>query len=49
MKEFDIKDVPILLGLVLLCTGLAYYDWRIAAIVTGVILLVIGTIGSWRQ
>ena len=48
MKRFDVNDILWLAGLVLLLVGLAYYDWRIAAIVAGVILLTLGIIGSVR-
>ena len=41
-------DVLALLGLGLLATGLAAYDWRLAAIVVGVLLLVMGVWSAVR-
>ena len=52
MKEprepFDGTDTLIVVGLMLLAAGLAAYDWRIAAVVTGVILMMIGLVVAVR-
>lgn len=41
-------DFLALLGLGLLAAGLAAYDWRLAAIVVGVLLLVVGVWSAVR-
>lgn len=42
MSKFDMADGLVVLGLALLCGGLAAYDWRISLIVCGAVLLAIG-------
>lgn len=42
MKRVDLSDALIVVGLAMLGGGLAAYDWRVALIVCGVILLAIG-------
>lgn len=46
--SLDIGDAAALLGLVLLAIGLASYDWRLALIVVGILLLSAAVIGAWR-
>lgn len=44
--------VPLLLvvvGFAALATGLGFYDWRIAAIVTGLVLIVVGLFVEWED
>lgn len=38
-----VRDALIIAGLAAIGTGLYFYDWRIAAIVVGAIVVVIGT------
>ena len=45
MKRIDGSDVMTILGLALLCGGLAAFDWRLALIACGVVLLALGLIG----
>jgi len=44
MKRIDLVDVIVFVGLGLLAGGLAAYDWRLALVVCGAVLL---TIGLW--
>ena len=43
-----IGDVMAMAGYILLATGLAAYDWRLATIVAGAILLIIGLYAAAR-
>lgn len=43
-----LTDVLIVVGLLLLGVGLAAYDWRLAAVVLGAIVLLCGLVGAWR-
>jgi hypothetical protein len=48
MKRIDIDafDLMTVIGLALLCGGLAAYDWRLALIACGLVLLVLGLAGA---
>lgn len=35
------------MGLVMLGAGLGGYDWRLALVVLGALLLVLGLVGAW--
>ena len=48
-NRFDLSDLLIILGLGLLCGGLACYDWRLALIVSGAVLLGIGLRAAERR
>jgi hypothetical protein len=45
-NRFDFSDVLIILGLGLLCGGLACYDWRLALVVGGAVLLALGLVAA---
>lgn len=49
LDGLDGSDVLVVVGLALLCGGLAAYDWRIAIIVCGVLLLAIGLTALLRR
>lgn len=49
MSKFDLSDVVFLVGLVLLAIGLAAYDWRLALVVCGALLLILGLWGTYRR
>ena len=44
----DLSDVMLVLGVILLGAGLAAYDWRLALVVLGVLLLIGGFVTAWR-
>lgn len=48
MTRIDVSDVLVIVGLAMLAGGLGAYDWRLALVVCGVILLVFGLIGVLR-
>lgn len=48
MKRLDASDVWVALGLAAIAVGLGSYDWRIAAVVVGVLVLAIGLVASLR-
>ena len=48
-NRFDFSDLLILLGLALLCGGLAFYDWRLALVVGGAVLLALGLTAAVRR
>lgn len=49
MKEDAVPDLMIVLGLALLAGGLAAYDWRLALVVCGLVLLLLGLAGAMRR
>lgn len=42
LKDVDLVDVMIVLGLVMIGAGLGAWDWRVALVVCGALLLVLG-------
>lgn len=42
MKRIDGSDLMTILGLALLCGGLRSFDWRLALIACGLVLLLLG-------
>ena len=46
MKRIDGSDVMTIIGLALLCGGLAAFDWRLALIACGLVLLLLGLAGG---
>ena len=48
MKNFTLPDLMLVLGLVCLVGGVAAFDWRMALIVFGVLLLAGGVVGLTR-
>jgi hypothetical protein len=48
-NRFDFSDLLIIVGLSLLCGGLACYDWRLALIIGGVVLLALGLVAAERR
>ena len=48
MKRFDSSDGWVALGVAAIAAGLGAYDWRIAAVVVGVLVLAIGLVASMR-
>lgn len=49
MKRVDGSDVMTSIGLALLCGGLAAFDWRLALIACGLVLLLLGLAGAMRR
>lgn len=49
MKRLDGSDVLTIFGLALLCGGLAAYDWRLALIACGLVLLGLGLAGAIKR
>lgn len=49
MSTIDEGDVAGVVGLVLVGVGLAAYDWRLALVVVGLILLGLAVVGAWRD
>ena len=47
--DVDLIDGMIMLGLVLLGVGLGAYDWRLALVVCGALLFVLGVVTGWRR
>ena len=48
MKAVSLPDVLLVAGLLLLVSGIAAFDWRLALIVGGVLLLAGGVAGMVR-
>lgn len=46
--DFDLMDGMIMVGLVMLGVGLGAYDWRLALVVCGALLFVLGVAMGWR-
>lgn len=42
MRRWDVTDAMVMLGLAMVGAGLGGYDWRLALVVCGAVLLVIG-------
>ena len=49
MKHVDFSDLVVIIGLALLAGGLAAFDWRVAAVVVGLVMLVLGLVGAVRR
>lgn len=49
LKDIDLVDVMIVLGLVMIGAGLGAYDWRLALVVCGSLLIAFGLWAGWRQ
>ena len=49
MKRIDASDVMTIIGLALLCGGLAAFDWRLALVACGMVLLVLGLAGALKR
>ena len=41
-SRIDVRDVMVVVGFVMLAGGLGGYDWRLAAVVCGTVLLAMG-------
>jgi hypothetical protein len=48
MGKLDIIDGLIMVGLVMIGAGLGAYDWRLALVVCGFLLLALGVWFGWR-
>jgi hypothetical protein len=48
MKNFDMRDAFYVVGLAAVCVGVGAYDWRLAAIVGGSVLLASVVLPSLR-
>lgn len=48
MRRIDLSDVMVIVGLALLAGGLGAYDWRLACVVCGLVLLALGLMGALR-
>jgi hypothetical protein len=44
----DLVDALIMIGLVMIGAGLGAYDWRLALVVCGFLLLALGVWFGWR-
>lgn len=49
MKRVDLADLVVVVGLALLAGGLAAFDWRVAMVSVGLVLLVLGLAGAVRR
>lgn len=49
MKRIDGSDVLTIFGLALLCGGLTAFDWRLALIACGLVVLLLGLVGAMRR
>jgi type IV secretory pathway VirB2 component (pilin) len=49
VKADAVPDLMIVLGLALLAGGLAAFDWRLAMVVCGLVLLLLGLVGAIRR
>ena len=49
MKRIDWSDVLTILGLALLCGGLAAFDWRLGLVACGLVLLILGLMGALKR
>jgi hypothetical protein len=49
MKRVDGSDLMTILGLALLCGGLAAFDWRLTLIACGLVLLALGLLGALKR
>lgn len=48
MRAIDAIDWMMVLGLAMLGAGLGAYDWRLALVVCGALLLTFGAVAGWR-
>lgn len=48
MSKIDANDVAFVLGLAMVAGGLGAYDWRLASVVCGAVLLIVGLWGAYR-
>lgn len=48
MRDIDLVDVMIFLGLLMIGVGLGAYDWRVALVVCGLLLFGFGLVAGWR-
>ena len=48
MGKLDIIDGLIMIGLGMIGAGLGAYDWRLALVVCGFLLLALGVLFGWR-
>lgn len=48
MRNIDAADVMGVVGLALVAIGLAFYDWRLAMVVVGTLLLGLALAGTLR-
>lgn len=49
MRRVDGSDWIVAIGLTLLCGGLAAFDWRLALIACGLVLLLLGLMGALKR
>ncbi len=49
MRTLDLADWMVIVGLALLGAGLGGYDWRLALVVLGGLVLVFGLVVGWRR
>lgn len=49
MAKIDLNDIVVLVGLAMLAAGVGAYDWRLALIVCGTILVSLGVLGVYRR
>ncbi len=47
-SRIDLQDVLVVVGLAMLAGGLAAFDWRLALVVCGAVLLAVGLTGAMR-
>lgn len=45
--RLDARDFLVIIGMVMLMTGIWFYDWRLALVVIGALLILLGLIGAW--
>ena len=49
MRDIDLGDILGAVGLAMIAGGLAAWDWRVALVVVGAILLALALAGAVRQ
>lgn len=49
VRRLDLADWMVIVGLALLAGGLGGYDWRLALVVLGGLVLVFGLVVGWRR
>lgn len=49
MKRIDLADAVVVIGLAMMGAGLGAFDWRVALVVLGLILALIGMAGALRR
>ena len=49
LKRIDLADAVVVIGLAMMGAGLGAFDWRVALVILGLILALIGMAGALRR